>query len=36
MSNAVHVYVSQADKGELVMGAGIDATTGTGSAGRST
>jgi sarcosine oxidase subunit beta len=24
MSNAVHVYVSQADKGELVMGAGID------------
>ena len=25
MSNAVHVYVSQSDKGELVMGAGIDA-----------
>ena len=25
MSNAVHVYVWQADKGELVMGAGIDA-----------
>jgi sarcosine oxidase, subunit beta len=25
MSNAVHVYVSQADKGELVMGAGMDA-----------
>jgi len=24
MSNAVHVYVSQAHKGELVMGAGID------------
>jgi len=24
MSNAIHVYVSQADKGELVMGAGID------------
>jgi sarcosine oxidase, subunit beta len=24
MSNKVHVYVSQADKGELVMGAGID------------
>src|SRR2546425_2463217 len=24
MSNAVHVYVSQAPKGELVMGAGID------------
>ncbi len=27
MSNAVHVYVSQAHKGELVMGAGIDAYT---------
>ncbi|MBV9858849.1 MAG: sarcosine oxidase subunit beta family protein [Alphaproteobacteria bacterium] len=25
MSNAVHVYVSQSDRGELVMGAGIDA-----------
>ena len=25
MSGAVHVYVSQADKGELVMGAGMDA-----------
>jgi sarcosine oxidase subunit beta len=25
MSSAVHVYVSQSDKGELVMGAGIDA-----------
>ncbi|ETK31487.1 sarcosine oxidase subunit beta family protein [Microbispora sp. ATCC PTA-5024] len=25
MSNSVHVYVSQAHKGELVMGAGIDA-----------
>ncbi len=25
MSNAVHVYVSQSDKGELVVGAGIDA-----------
>jgi sarcosine oxidase subunit beta len=24
MSGAVHVYVSQSDKGELVMGAGID------------
>lgn len=24
MSNAVHVYVSQSDKGELVVGAGID------------
>ncbi|HEX9342091.1 MAG TPA: sarcosine oxidase subunit beta family protein [Actinomycetota bacterium] len=28
MSNAVHVYVSQADKGELVMGAGIDGHNG--------
>ena len=28
MSNAVHVYVSQADKGELVMGAGIDGYNG--------
>ena len=27
MSNAVHVYVSQSDKGELVIGAGIDAYT---------
>jgi sarcosine oxidase, subunit beta len=27
MSNAVHVYVSQAHKGELVMGAGVDAYT---------
>ena len=25
MSNAVHVYVSQSDKGELVIGAGMDA-----------
>ena len=25
MSSAVHVYVSQSDKGELVIGAGIDA-----------
>jgi sarcosine oxidase subunit beta len=25
MSGAVHVYVSQSDKGELVLGAGIDA-----------
>jgi sarcosine oxidase subunit beta len=24
MSNAVHVYISQSDKGELVVGAGID------------
>ncbi len=28
MSNTVHVYVSQSDKGELVMGAGIDAYNG--------
>ncbi len=27
MSNAVHVYVSQSDKGELVIGSGIDAYT---------
>ncbi len=27
MSGAVHVYVSQSDKGELVIGAGIDAYT---------
>ena len=28
MSNAVHAYVSQSDKGELVIGAGIDAYIG--------
>ena len=28
MSNAVHVYVSQAHKGELVLGAGIDGYNG--------
>ena len=28
MSNAVHVYVSQAHKGELVLGAGIDSYNG--------
>jgi sarcosine oxidase subunit beta len=33
MSNAVHVYVSQADKGELVMGAGIDTYNGYGQRG---
>src|SRR5438874_2868780 len=33
MSNAVHVYISQADKGELVMGAGIDAYNGYGQRG---
>ncbi|MGW1290374.1 FAD-dependent oxidoreductase, partial [Streptomyces sp. NPDC002586] len=30
MSNHVHVYVSQAHKGELVMGAGVDAYNGYG------
>ena len=33
MSAAVHVYVSQADKGELVMGAGIDQYNGYGQRG---
>jgi len=33
MSNAVHVYVSQAHKGELVMGAGIDSFLGYGQRG---
>jgi sarcosine oxidase subunit beta len=33
MSNAVHVYVSQAHKGELVMGAGTDAWNGYGRRG---
>ncbi|CAM3676010.1 sarcosine oxidase subunit beta family protein [Nocardiopsis rhodophaea] len=33
MSNTVHVYVSQADKGELVLGAGIDAYNGYGQRG---
>lgn len=33
MSNSVHVYVSQADKGELVMGAGIDPYNGYGQRG---
>ena len=33
MSNKVHVYVSQADKGELVMGAGIDPYHGYGQRG---
>jgi sarcosine oxidase subunit beta len=28
MSNAVHAYVSQTDRGEVLMGAGIDAYTG--------
>ena len=33
MSNAGHGYVSQSDKGELVIGAGIDAYTGYGQRG---
>ena len=33
MSNAVHVYVSQSDKGELVIGAGIDGYTSYGQRG---
>jgi sarcosine oxidase subunit beta len=33
MSNAVHVYVSQAHKGELVMGAGVDQYNGYGQRG---
>ena len=33
MSNAVHGYASQSDKGELVIGAGIDAYTGYGQRG---
>ena len=33
MSNAVHVYVSQAHKGELVMGAGMDTWNGYGQRG---
>jgi sarcosine oxidase subunit beta len=33
MSNHVHVYVSQAHKGELVMGAGVDSYKGFGQRG---
>jgi sarcosine oxidase subunit beta len=33
MSNAVHAYVSQSDKGELVIGAGIDSYVGYGQRG---
>jgi len=33
MSNAVHGYISQSDKGELVIGAGIDAYCGYGQRG---
>ena len=34
MSNAVHCYISQADKGDLVIGAGTDSYNGHGRAGR--
>jgi sarcosine oxidase, subunit beta len=33
MSNAIHAYISQSDKGDLVIGAGIDAYTGFGQRG---
>ena len=33
MSNAVHAYISQSDKGELVIGAGIDSYIGYGQRG---
>ncbi|MGI9303543.1 MAG: sarcosine oxidase subunit beta family protein [Gammaproteobacteria bacterium] len=33
MSNAVHAYISQSDKGELVIGAGIDGYNGYGQRG---
>jgi sarcosine oxidase subunit beta len=33
MSNAIHAYISQSDKGELVIGAGIDSYTGYGQRG---
>ncbi|MBT6275824.1 MAG: sarcosine oxidase subunit beta family protein, partial [Chromatiales bacterium] len=33
MSNAVHAYVSQSDKGELVIGAGVDGFNGYGQRG---
>jgi sarcosine oxidase subunit beta len=33
MSNAVHGYISQSDRGDLVIGAGIDAYTGYGQRG---
>ena len=33
MSNAVHAYISQSDKGDLVIGAGIDAYNGYGQRG---
>lgn len=33
MSNAIHAYISQSDKGDLVIGAGIDSYTGYGQRG---
>lgn len=36
MSNAVHAYISQSDKGDLVIGAGIDQYTGFGQRAAST
>lgn len=33
MSNAIHAYISQSDKGDLVIGAGIDSFTGYGQRG---
>jgi len=33
MSNAIHAYISQSDKGDLVIGAGIDAYVGYGQRG---
>ncbi|MFP8778186.1 sarcosine oxidase subunit beta family protein [Hydrogenophaga sp. RWCD_12] len=33
MSNAIHAYISQSDKGDLVIGAGIDAYNGYGQRG---
>ena len=33
MSNAVHAYVSQSDKGDLVIGAGTDSYNGYGQRG---
>ena len=33
MSNAVHAYISQSDKGDLVIGAGIDQYTAYGQRG---
>jgi sarcosine oxidase, subunit beta len=33
MSNAIHAYISQSDKGDLVIGAGIDHYTGYGQRG---